>query len=376
MKPFTLHVRLTRDCNAHCSYCSSAGVAAGRMTPQDFKTCVTHIAHTIFPKIGVGKNHFLTIEYLGGEVLTLPEDELAECVTFARNIFAPLVKQMRDGAQSNLIGSPRKVLALHDLFEGNLGTSWETKSGERKIGNSHELYKAIALRSITTLKRERNHNPGRVVVVDKHTAPHLCEEVKTAQREGHDLVLRPVFQGGSPNVEHADIDTLNTHMLNAYKTWRENPVVRVEPFSGFYERRKLRNLVDPNGEPAANKIQGCPFQSDCAFKSLSLDPDGSLYVCQEMADAKHHPLGNALTQTFHTETWKKLARRTAMLSKDCQVCTWKTECGGGCMNEAIERFGDPFAKTELCSIWKTLFAAVDNDLRHTNTRKESSHERV
>lgn len=29
------------------------------------------------------------------------------------------------------------------------------------------------------------------------------------------------------------------------------------------------------------------------------------------------------------------------------------------MNEAIERFGDPFAKTELCKVWTTIFTEMD-----------------
>ena len=32
------------------------------------------------------------------------------------------------------------------------------------------------------------------------------------------------------------------------------------------------------------------------------------------------------------------------------------------MNEAIARFGDPFAKTELCPVWQTLFRAIDKDI--------------
>jgi len=358
----TLHVRLTRDCNAHCSYCSSAGMSAGRMSVAEFKRSIDFIADRVFTRMGVGKEHFLTVEFLGGEVLLVPQDELESCVAYARDRLGNMVRGYRDGAQSNLIGAPRRITALHDLFAGNLGTSWDRHSGQRHIKGSAELYNGILDRSLRVLQDERDHRPGRVIVVDAHTAPHLLDEVSAAIHDGYDLVLRPVFQGGSPDISALDPLDLAELMAKAYRLWSENPRVRIEPFSSLSHRRAQRGSADPTGAAAASARAGCPFQSDCAFKSLSLDPDGTLHVCQEMADAGHYPLGNALEGNFDERTWRLLARRSAHLSEDCARCEWRAECGGGCMNEAIEAHGDPFAKTELCPAWKRIFREIETDL--------------
>lgn len=358
----TLHVRLTRDCNAHCSYCSSAGMSAGRMSVADFKTSIDFIADRMLPRMTGNSHRFLTVEYLGGEVLLVPEHELEACVRYSRERFAPMVRGYRDGAQSNLIGAPRRITALHDLFDGNLGTSWDRHSGQRHIRGSAQLYNGILDRSLRTLDEERNHRPGRVIVVDAHTAPHLLDEVSAAIDGGYDLVLRPVFQGGSPDISALNPAALSDLMAAAYRLWSANPRVRVEPFSSLAYRRANRGISDPTGSTTSSARAGCPFQSDCAFKSLSLDPDGALHVCQEMADAGHYPLGNAIEGTFDERTWRLLARRSAHLSEDCARCEWRAECGGGCMNEAIEAHGDPFAKTELCPAWKRIFREIETDL--------------
>jgi len=362
MKFFTLHIRLTRDCNAHCDYCSSAGMSAGRMALSDFEKSLDFIISHIFPRLGIGKEHFLTVEYLGGEVLLVPEEDLRRAVEIAREKFKPLVRGYRDGAQSNLIGSPRRILALHDLFSGRLGTSWDNHTGQRHINGSPELYRGILNRSLAALDKDRSHNPGRVLVVDSAIAPHAEQEVRDAIKGGYDLVMRPVFKGGSDDIHPLSADKISDIMVRCYRIWSEKPSVRIEPFYSLFMRRRQRGLSDATGSPSSSNSAGCPFQSDCAFRSLSLDPDGSLHICQEMADAGNYPLGNAIKENFNDRTWRLLARRTAHLSSECARCTWREECGGGCMNEAIEAHGDPFAKTELCPAWKAIFREIEHDI--------------
>jgi len=332
------------------------------MSTCDFQKSIDFIADHVFPKMGVSSRHFLTVEYLGGEVLLIPENELRAAVHYARDRLGSKVAGYRDGAQSNLIGSERRILDLHDLFQGRIGTSWDQHSGQRHIHGSVALYQGILKKSLAALQTARDHAPGRVLVVDAATAPHLEKEVKDAISGGYDLVLRPVFQGGSDGIDPVTPDAMSKIMEICYRIWSENPTVRVQPFDNLFRRRLARGRADAAGHPAIEAHSGCPFQSDCAFKSMSLDPDGTMHICQEMADAGHYPLGNAIRNEFDEKTWRLLARRTAHLSADCQRCEWRTECGGGCMNEAVQAFGDPFAKTELCPVWKTIFRSIEADI--------------
>lgn len=327
------------------------------MPPSSFAKALSWIAQEVFPRVGVGARHHLTVEYLGGEVLLVPHTELVENVTFARNLLRSKVAHVRDGAQSNLIASPQRVRELSDLFEGRLGTSWDRRTGQRHIHGNAELYDAILQRSLRTLDNDRSLKPGRVLVVDQHTAPYVAQEVRQASQEGYDLVLRPVFQGGSA-VEPADLTTLEDAFKAGYDAWiATGQRVSVEPFTSLQSRQEAAHAATIN-----IGSRGCPFQSDCAFRSLSLDPDGEIYICQEMADSGHYSLGNALRGEFHDDLWMRLAQRRNHLDTSCKTCPWVDSCGGGCMNEAISRFGDPFAKTELCSVWTTLFQAIDTNI--------------
>lgn len=326
------------------------------MSPADFRKSIDFIAAHVFPRMRIGEGHTLTIEYLGGEVLLVPQSELEENVAYARDRLSPFVRHIRDGAQSNLISTPRRAIALHDLFSGNLGTSWDSHTDQRTVKGSAELYRAMLQNTLKSLESERGHKPGRVLVLDKQTIPHIAQEVQDAMKQGYDLVIRPVFLGGSDDIAPASVDDLIKAMGEAFDVWSDDTSHRIEPFYSLYNRRISR------GSDIERQMAGCPFQSDCAFRSLSLDPDGSLYVCQEMADSKNYPLGNALENVFDEKTWRLLARRTAHLSDECSSCTWKSECGGGCMNEAIQEFGDPFARTELCPVWKSTFSKIERKI--------------
>lgn len=332
------------------------------MSPADFRQSIDFIAEEVFPRMGIGPEHFLTVEYLGGEILLIPDEELRDNVRYARARFQNHVRTVRDGAQSNLIGSKRRVLDLHDLFEGNLGTSWDQHGTQRQIKGSPELYRAILNNSLSSLEQERGHKTGRVLVLDKETVPHVEDEVAKALRDGYDLTLRPAFQGGSQEVNHAEINEINRAMRTAYLLWSKSKEVRIEPFTSLHHRRANR------GSSQAAAAAGCPFQADCAFRSLSLDPDGTLHICQEMADSSNYPLGNAMTGVFDEKTWRLLSRRQIMLNDECSTCEWKAECGGGCMNEAILHQDDPFARTELCPVWKTIFRSIEEDLVKTRSR--------
>jgi radical SAM protein with 4Fe4S-binding SPASM domain len=326
------------------------------MSPEEFIKSIDFICDYVFPKMGITSEHHLTIEYLGGEVLLIPHSELVENVNYARKRIGALVRKVRDGAQSNLIGSSRKILDLYDLFDGRVGTSWDNHTELRTVAGSSELYRGILNKSLKTIKNDRHTNPGRVIVLDDNTIEHVTTETSDALAGEYDLVIRPVFQGGSDDTEPASVDDMIEAMSNAFDVWKTDTERRVEPFYSLYNRRVSR------GTTQQKMFAGCPFQSDCTSKSISLDPDGSLYVCQEMADSKNYPLGNALDGILNEDTWKMLTRRTIMLSDECSSCEWVSECGGGCMNESIQQFGDPFARTELCPLWKSIFAKIELEI--------------
>ena len=135
--------------------------------------------------------------------------------------------------------------------------------------------------------------------------------------------------------------------------------IAIEPLMSMVQKRLLsKQTNDENFE----NISGCNFQHNCATSSLNLEPDGTLYVCLDMADGKHFPIGNAIKEEINEENFSKLLSRTEKLNKDCLNCNYFSACQGGCMNEAIEQTNDVFGKTEYCSTWLTIFEKIDKQI--------------
>ena len=112
-----------------------------------------------------------------------------------------------------------------------------------------------------------------------------------------------------------------------------------------------------------SNISGCPSQHNCATTSINMDPDGTLYLCQEMSDSDVYILGNAVRGEWNQELHELLKSRSNHLNKDCLSCSYFKECQGGCMKEAIEYTEEGiYGKTIFCSIWKKLFKRIDDDL--------------
>jgi radical SAM protein with 4Fe4S-binding SPASM domain len=363
MKHFTLHARLTKRCNADCSYCSSwQDQPIPYMDAASFAQAVDFIIDRLMPLYGFtpGSADAATIQYVGGEVLTIPPEVLRANVIYARRRFGRLFSTVRDGVQSNLIGSEARVLGLNVLFGPRIGTSVETVTSLRTVGGSAERYRDMAAASREVLRRRRRVNPGGIFVVDADGAGNLPVEMARAEAEGYALVLRPVFRGGKAT-RSASVEAIITAYGRAMDAWLMTMRVPVEPFHQLL----LSRLAEASGDASLAVINAaCPFRADCATVSLDLEPNGDLYVCLDMADSAQFKLGNALTGEFSEDTRQRLLARRDHLVSACRVCPWRGACQGGCMSESIHQTGDPFGRTELCDLWRSLFTRIDTCIEH------------
>ncbi len=348
---FTLHSRLIKGCNADCDYCSSYEDYPGvRMSAEDYQRALTFIRDQVLPQIGVVPTRSqITIQYVGGEILLIPAAELRASVYAARDILGPVFMGLIDGVQSNLIASERRVMELDVLFSGRMGTSVDGKGTQRKVKGSAQAYRAISLRNLEALKKRRSRKPGAIFVVDHEGVKNLSYELAEASLKGYSLVLRPVFQGGS-EIKSASLQQLTDAFTVSFDEWFMKSNVSVEPFTHLVSKRLF-----------ASSVVGdvCPFQRNCASVSLDLEPDGTLYTCLDMADAKQVPLGNALEGRFDIDAWNALKARETMIDPKCMSCPFFAACQGGCMSEAIHHTGSVYGRSEFCEIWTALFKRID-----------------
>ncbi len=370
MRRFTLHVRLTRRCQADCAYCSSWREDSGAtMSFEHFKAAIDFIAGRVLPILGHppdGRGH-ASIQYVGGDILVVPRKTLVRCVTYAREVFGGHFGAVRDGVQSNLAASRSKALFLDTLFGGRVGTSVDSLGDQRTLSGSAQLYRAAVDASVAAIRRRRGRPPSAIFVVDAPGLASVGFEMDKADTQGYGLVLRPVFRGGR-DVRPAAVQDILAAFAEGFDRWALRSRVSVEPFTHLLASR----LATLTGDPRVMAMTAaCPFQNDCAQVSLDLEPDGTLYTCLDMADSGQFPFGNAVLGTFDQEAWERLRRRSDHLDSKCRRCPWVRECAGGCMSEAVHRTGDPWSRTELCEVWEALFARIDSLIARSGARTVS-----
>lgn len=352
---FTLHIRLTRRCNADCEYCSSWREGEhGHMTPAQFSRALDfllpHLQRLGFSK---GRGQAVSLQYVGGEILTVPSEDLKRIVLEARTRMEEVFDVVRDGVQSNLIGSPNRLAVMTGLFGDRIGTSVDHFGMQRTLAGSATKYRTISIQSAQRMRRSGRGIPA-IFVVDSKGLASARREYEMADEEGYALTLRAVFAGGRGSDEAAPEEIARVYG-EVFDAWAMRGRVNVEPMGHLLRQR----LAVYGASPEAASIAGCPFQSDCAQVSLNLDPNGDLFLCLDTSDSDQMRLGNALQGSFDWALWERMRERAQHLDGSCKVCPYREQCHGGCMSEGFHLTGSPFGKTGLCVVWKTLFARID-----------------
>ena len=322
------------------------------MSPDQFRQALTAL-YDRWCGEGILITH-LTIEYVGGEILLVPTDELEEVVLYARQFFANRGIQVHDGVQTNLLGSERRLAHLEKLFGDRIGTSVDDYTGQRTLKGDATRYQTFFRQS----EAHFNRSLPAVFTLDAMTAPHALHLLKRAEEEGRPLTYRPAFAGGK-DITHLPPAVLDAVLIALFDHWACTSPISVEPLTSLLSRRLGDYGVMIDDDPDGF----CPHQSNCTRRSMSLEPNGDLYVCQEMGDAGLGRLGNALTGHWDPDTWDELDARPRRLLVDCYQCDYYKSCQGGCMLQSHQHGHGFHGRTDYCSVWKSLFARMDDTIK-------------
>lgn len=351
---FTLNVRLTRRCNADCTYCCSSNHQEEHpyLTPQRYTKILEFVLQT-WVKLRVVPR-FVLLQYLGGEVLTIPPADLERLVGVAREFFTKRGIAVRDGAQTNLIGSAARIQRLRALFEDRIGTSVDHFSDQRTLGGSAGQYRTVFFRRRDELRKDHFVVPG-IFVLDAAGANYLLQEMAIANGHGSNLTIRPVYRGAR-QVDRLTPDALDAALVDGFDAWFLKQRIIVQPYFGMVVRRLVAH--DPKTKPPG-PLSGCHFQSQCTTKSLHIDPNGDVFLCMEFSDMGRHRLGNAFENAIDTEQLALLQAREEHMAQTCRECPYFEECQGGCMAETVAGGGSLKDKSHLCMAWKEIFRRID-----------------
>lgn len=356
VSPLTLHIRLTKACNATCSYCSSWQESPdNRIRPSEFGKMISFILDTAPEALGFRPSH-ITAQFLGGEIATVPAAELEENIALLKTACASRRLSLSHGIQSNLVVSPGRAARLYDLFDGRLGTSIDLTGSARTVRGSAEEYRLIWREADRYLRKNRS-TPGAVYVLDGAGLTDAHLHLVDSARVGRMLTIRPVFQGGTPGQQLRSADEIEAAMAELFQVWFMRLPIIVEPFFQLTQSR----LAELTGLGQVLST-ACAFQHDCTKKSLNLDPNGDLHVCLEMADARMAPIGNAKSGVWYSDALHMYSSRSTNLHADCRQCSYLKSCQGGCMFESMTQGHGVHGKSNYCGAWKSLFRLIDEGI--------------
>lgn len=361
MNYFTLHVRLTNSCQADCYYCSSWKEEPTSIeSSEKYREYLDFVWENYIVKYNISFEE-ISIEYVGGEVLLIDPSKLNAIVETGRRFFREKNIDVIDGIQSNLVVSNRRLQNAVELFSNRIGTSIDNISNSRTIDGSPEKYKEIFdFNEKNYIKRK---TPA-VFTVTNNNISKAIEQLRICYEEGRNITFRHIFSGGQST------ELINTDDLaEFYSTLAEEYICKkniiVEPIHNIIKGRLQ--------EKASYDLRGChtscPFQNNCSRKSLSIDPNGDLYTCQEMSDTSNFKLGNADLKILNTENINIINKRQLRLPDNCYTCEYFNTCQGGCMMESIQFHDDPYNKSIYCSAWKKLFKTIDERIDFYGAKK-------
>ncbi|ARN70101.1 SPASM domain-containing protein [Vibrio antiquarius] len=342
---YTIQFRMTKKCNAQCSYCIAPHSSNSRMSEDDFKRSIDYLVNTYLPSIGSKSGDYVDLEYVGGEISLLPSQMFISCIDYARAVFERSGYNFKDGAQSNFVGNTEKLKELWDKFEGRMTTSVDHFTDQRRFKGTSENYrKRFEVNVVDVCK---SIPTGSVYVLDLNGLQNAVKEAKKALSEGYAIGLYPAYEANNP-VDIAPLDKMAKALIEIMDEWVLNYDTPIEPLGHI-----LRMVLDEDTKLCGTG-DSCPFAYGCSSKSICVEPNGDLYVCMDMAETKRHKLGNAVEGVADFKLVRKLSKRGIKSNSKCIDCKYRNYCKGGCMNHAMIN-GDEYSESYFCEVWFALF---------------------
>lgn len=358
--PISIHLRLTKDCNADCKFCCSFknNKKPNFMSIEDLQKGIEFL----WNKIKFKGTNFISVEYVGGEISLIPFNILQKQVFFVREFFEEKGIFVEDGIQTNLLTTKKKILQLKILFNGKLGTSIDSFCNQRTYKGTSENYLQLMNKRENDLKENiQSKKTPAIFVVNSVGANFALSELKLASRTNRDLYLRPALLAGKCS-QNTSSQLLIQAFIECFDFWFMKSSIILEPqYSILHSLLNKKSNTLPCLKP-------CPFRADCGHKSYNIEDNGDIFICQALADMKFGKIGNIHTQEWNESFLNNFNKRKINLDEHCQKCEYFEICQGGCAAYALSEGKTIFDRSiVLCELWHTLFDTIKASILKAET---------
>ena len=327
-------VRVTKACNLKCSHCYANGGCPlkGELTTKEMLSVVDQFAN-----LGV-----LHIFYTGGEPFL--RKDIVELLRFARN------KDYSVYTSTNgTVIKEDQIRSISDLrlkvFQVSIDGLAQTHDHIRGVKGSFD--KALKTMKLAT-KYFKHTKVALAFTLMKQNHKEVLTVLDLAIRNDIDIfALIPLFPSGTMQ---NDDDLTTKEKSDVFKSLCSYYLKSCDLSNSSY----LSILSSPGIIPANIKSVefGCGFI--CTFPNiLGLDSNGDVYPCDGLIGTSEMFLGNirkkSLKEIWNHPKLKELRNiNYSKLRGVCKICTYRSQCMGGCRAYAYKKTGNFFASDPLC----------------------------
>jgi uncharacterized protein len=314
----SLNVKTITACNLACRYCDADIYSHKRIS---FEV----LAHLVRKGLTTGAD--VNFVWHGGEPLLLGQGFYRKAVWLQQHFKLPQ-QRVTNSLQTNGTLLDEGWLDFFDQAGFSIGLSLD---GPAQLHDKHRvLAKGLGsfenvIRAVRLMK-ERNREFGVLAVVTEDTirlgAKELFRFFVDNGLKNFDLLCQhPAINAG--RAEYISRDTQSRFLRDVFDIWlaEDDPEVCIREFDSI-----LRRLI--GGQHTL-----CVLAGGCIGKYFAIDPDGSVFHCDEFMFDPTYNLGNIRTTDFQA---LQRSDKIQYLNRDnyesiqALDCPWVSVCNGGC----------------------------------------------
>lgn len=340
-------------CNLACTYCYTIeeGISRAKLSLELMKRFIDQ--HAALP------TRFSALEFHGGEP-TMAFKEIEAATDYAVEVHRQLGKPLSFSIQTNAYSLTPAIIEFlkKHAFKVRVSVDGSKETHDRfrvNRGGKGSYDKVVA--GIRQLQAA-GINPFAVCVVHRSNVDQIIEMYEAmAALEVASIRFLPVFK--TLNAKESDWLDGDTY-FNAYFG-----LIKHLAQQGRAGRKliPLSNLIAGElGSLRSFKREYMCMRGPCGAGTnmIAIDVNGDLYPCEEMIGKPEFVIGNltkdSLKESLDTHPlMHTLKTRHVEEIPECNTCTWKQMCHGGCVHKSYTHFKRLDRKSEHCSYYKKIY---------------------
>jgi uncharacterized protein len=329
----SLNVKTSSACNMACRYCDADIYSHKRISFQV-------LAHVVKKALKTGSD--VQFIWHGGEPLLLGKEFYRKAVWLQQRFKLPQ-QRVINSLQTNGTLLDEGWLDFFDQADFSIGLSLDGPAQlhdkNRVLANGHGSFEKV-MRGARLLK-ERNREFGVLAVVNEDTIRLGAKEffrffVDNGLKKFGLLCQHPAINAGRS--EYVSRHTQSRFLRDVFDLWlaEDDPEVCIRELDSI-----LRRLI-------GGQHTTCVLAGGCIGKYFAIDPDGSVFHCDEFMFDQTYNLGNIQTIDFETlQGGDKIRYLDRENDENIRTldCPWVSVCNGGCPKDRyLNRIFNPTAR--------------------------------